>query len=295
MAEAGDRKSDRRNQVLVGELPPDFLRLNNANHRQIAADHQTAAMMQAQIPGVSVFAQNVVRLGITIAQANLNKNYGITKMDPYCRVRVGHAVFETHTAHSGGRNPVWNKVIHATVPPGVDSIYLEIFDERAFALDDRVAWAHITIPERVFKGETAEEWFPLNGRLGEEKEGTINLVLSFTKVQTMPVQHMMYSMPSHQPMVYPSPVVMSQAGPLPAYYGYPPPGGAMPVPGATMPQPVPYPQHPPQPQGPLFTEDDVKVVKDMFPNIDEEVVRSVLEANGGNKDATINNLLGMDS
>lgn len=69
----------------------------------------------------------------------------------------------------------------------------------------------------------------------------------------------------------------------------------MPVPGATMPQPVPYPQHPPQPQGPLFTEDDVKVVKDMFPNIEEEVVRSVLEANGGNKDATINNLLGMDS
>lgn len=68
----------------------------------------------------------------------------------------------------------------------------------------------------------------------------------------------------------------------------------MPVP-STMPQPIPYPQHPPQPQGPLFTEDDVKVVKDMFPNIEEEVVRSVLEANGGNKDATINNLLGMDS
>lgn len=68
--------------------------------------------------------------------------------------------------------------------------------------------------------------------------------------------------------------------------------GTVPLP---MAQQAPYPPCPPQPQGPLFTNEDVKVVKDMFPNVDEEVVRSVLEANRGNKDATINNLLAMDS
>jgi toll-interacting protein len=219
-------------------------------------------------------------------------------MDPYCRIRVGHSVFETHTCPSGGKTPVWNKVIHAAIPSGVDSVYIEIFDERSFTMDDRVAWTHIPIPERVLAGETVDDWFPLNGKLGDEREGTINLVLSFNRVVTPPVQRVVYTAPGVMPMYAPmyaqpgaQPVMVMQPGSMPLYYGYPPAAG---VPAGVMPA-VQQPQPVARPVGPTFTEQDVAVVKDMFPNVDVEVVRSVLEANNGDKDATINNLLSMES
>ncbi|XP_022823779.1 toll-interacting protein B-like [Spodoptera litura] len=265
-----DRNEERRRRVLLGPLPAGFLRADGATDT-VDADYQAALALQQQLSGATVPPAGpplTARLSITIAQAKLSKNYGLTRMDPYVRLRVGHCIYETHTDPSGGRTPRWNKVIHCLLPPGVNSIYLEIFDECSFTMDELIAWAHITIPPAVLQGETFDNWFSLNGKQGDGKEGVINLVLS-------------YSVGPAAVATFPPMLVVPSTG-----MGY----AAMPMYSAPQPQPMMPPQQPPPPP---ITAEQLQQIEEMFPSMDKEVIKSVLEANGGNKDATINSLLQM--
>ncbi|XP_068623109.1 toll-interacting protein-like [Battus philenor] len=270
-----DRNEERRRRVLLGPLPAGFLRADGSADN-VDADYQAALALQQQLCGATVPPTGpplTARLSITIAQAKLSKNYGLTRMDPYVRLRVGHCIYETQTDPSGGRTPRWNKVIHCLLPPGVNSIYLEIFDECSFTMDELIAWTHITIPQAVLNGETHENWYPLNGKQGDGKEGMINLVLSYT-VGPAAVA------------TFPPVLVVPSTG-----MGY----AAMPV--YPAPHPAPYPAQPPpqQQQQPIqeVSAEQLQQIEEMFPSIEKDVIKSVLEANRGNKDATINSLLQM--
>ncbi|XP_015908429.1 toll-interacting protein isoform X2 [Parasteatoda tepidariorum] len=269
------KREERRKQVLLGELPSDFLRVTPntisslTQEQQIALDEQAAIALQhaSTISG---------RLTISVIEAKLNKNYGLTRMDPYVRLRVGQTIYETNTDYNGARNPRWNKNFNCFFMSQDTTIYIEIFDECAFSLDERIAWANYQIPQSVLQGQTVNEWIELSGKLGEDKEGLINLIITY---QVIPSGTLIYH-PQSRVSVVPYGPFQGKDGTTnstvpnrddAAVFG--------PYPDVQSDCPIP--------------EEDYKQVMDMFPNIEESVVRDIMESNRGNKDLTINVLLEM--
>ncbi|KAL2751091.1 toll-interacting protein B-like [Vespula maculifrons] len=269
-----------KKRAFVGPLPQGFLKLEdrNAQQQQEAADQQAALALQ-QLQMQSNQMLHDPRMGKLICkyklQAKLVKNYGMTRMDPYVRLRVGHSIYETHTDSNGGKNPRWNKVIQCFLPPGVTQIYIEIYDECSFVMDELIAWGHIDIPPKVLQGgETHEDWYTLSGKQGDNLEGMINLVFSYTvNAKCHPY------MPGPSVMMVPSAKMFGMTSYTPVY---------------TTPQPISAVATPPVIPSMLpNAEVELKQLAEMFPNIDKEVIKSVYDVNHGKKDITINSLLQM--
>lgn len=141
-------------------------------------------------------------------------------MDPYVRIRLGHYVYETQTDPNGGKNPRWNRVIQCQLPVGVTSMYVEIYDECSFKMDELIAWCEVKIPESVFSGETHEEWYPLSGKQGEGLEGAVDIVLSFSNQPYIyqPIQsppHMIMVPPGRPMPIFITPQHAAQLAPTP--------------------------------------------------------------------------------
>jgi len=211
------------------------------------------------------------RLNLVIIEARLTKNYSmLTKMDPYIKITLAGKVFETETDYGGGKNPKWNKTIACYLPNNVDSFLLQIFDEKSFSTDEEIAVLNFTFPDELFQGVPMDEWIPLSGRLGEQKEGHIHLRLEF-----IPLEQLQRMQPAHIPVNQAQSIHQSHQVRIPQQQQY-----------VHMPRNV-------TPAEPEYTDGDVMAIREMFPDFDEEIIKSILEANGGHKENTINQLLQM--
>ncbi len=56
--------------------------------------------------------------------------------------------------------------------------------QKAFTMDERIAWCHVQIPQDVFNGETNDDWYTLSGKQGDGKEGMLNIVLSYAVIDS---------------------------------------------------------------------------------------------------------------
>lgn len=247
-------------------------------------DRQTClALTQQQRIMQTGFQPNIMgRLSVTVVQAKLVKNYGLSRMDPYVRLRVGHFIYETQTDPNGARNPRFDRTIHTQLPHGVKSLSLEIYDECQFTMDELIAWSEIRIPDTVLAGETVDEWYCLSGKQGEALEGQIHLVMSFS---TQPAA--LYQ--SYQTAGMPTVMVPNVATGRQTFI-HPQQAAVLPPPPQQQQQQVP----PEAVQAPVIRElsdVDIQQISEMFPNVDVEVIKSVGEANRGNREATVNSLL----
>lgn len=303
------------------QMPEDFLRIPLASFSQAQLNEfnqQQQFMSQQQ----SAFARSlqggplVDMIDISVVEAQLVKNYGLLRMDLYCKIRVGHMVCETHTCLNGAKNPKWDGVYQFSLKPGIDSFHLEIYDENQFKMDEKIAWLYEQIPPEVFQGITVERWFPLSGRLGPNKEGSVLLVLSHKRVpmrasnfgRSIGQQHH-----RHQQQQPPPPMtVFVPVNPHNAGSTMLPPGGSV-VPVMNPDQVVPahqipayvQPMQPPAPQQPQNTsnvpdseprqvsDEDIDQLSEMFPAVDKAIIRAVLENNHNDKEAAIGALLAL--
>lgn len=156
-----------------GQLPDDFLTLmvktevpfdSLPNATQNGLEH--AAFPESGV--ITVFLQ----------QAKLAKNYGIGRMDPYVRLSVGPNKQCSRVCINGAKAPFWNSSVTVNVPEIQDfSLKVEVLSQGTFS-DRLVGWTEIPIIE-AYQGKKIEGWFSLTGKQGKDKEGMVNLWITF--------------------------------------------------------------------------------------------------------------------
>ena len=215
------------------------------------------SMMAEQANGIHAQIANKEILQVKIDRAELVKNYGFTKMDPYCKLKIGGRVYETPTCYGASTKPIWNREFRCPIDENVKSFLIEIMDENQFYSDSRIAYTNVKITQDVFSCESPKTFaLPLSGEQGQEKEGTLFIQVNVFRFQSM----------------------------LPASASNPESSAVNGISKNISDTPAEAVIHVP-------TEEEMKMLSEMFPSVETEAIKSVIRANDGNMERSINSLL----
>eukprot|EP01137_Pigoraptor_chileana_P019575 Opistho-2@80775 len=114
----------------AGRLPADFLSLDSVPQQQ-QQQQQHGMQVQQGPPQMMGMVPREGLLDVTVQRAELVKNYGLTKMDPYVEMWMSrsHVASRTMTIPNGGTHPVWNQTLHLAVYPTDTTRHVRIIDE----------------------------------------------------------------------------------------------------------------------------------------------------------------------
>eukprot|EP00730_Choanoeca_flexa_P004590 TRINITY_DN11742_c0_g2_i12.p2 TRINITY_DN11742_c0_g2~~TRINITY_DN11742_c0_g2_i12.p2 ORF type:complete len:238 (+),score=14.37 TRINITY_DN11742_c0_g2_i12:1543-2256(+) len=155
-------------RVVLGDLPDDFLRI----------------MVEVPVPATEGVPPSLLSNGptqgmlqVTIIEARLAKNYGMMKMDPFVRIITGNFCKRTAICQKGSISPRWNQTVEVPVLPHFQTVTIEVVDFRTLG-DRTIATGQLPLSQFI-EGNVVEDWFPLSGKQGKDKEGVINLRFQF--------------------------------------------------------------------------------------------------------------------
>jgi len=108
------------------------------------------------------------------ARFNHDKDF-LTKMDPYCKFKLGFHRGKSSVAKRQGKNPIWNDVI-TLKSKGQEFAKVKCKDRDRLSLNDRLGKAHIPLGSVYATGKTSQ-WYPL--QKGDKVTGEILVEIEF--------------------------------------------------------------------------------------------------------------------
>ncbi len=72
------------------------------------------------------------------------------------------------------------KFLKSQISIKINIKYNIMYFKKSFTNDEMVAFVKYPLPDSLFNGIFLDEWIPLSGKLGEQKEGHINVQIMYT-------------------------------------------------------------------------------------------------------------------